>query len=105
MIDEKNQNGWNEYSKLVLKELECLNDNYESLREEMSALRNEVNKNETDSLKRWKSNVDEVFSPSQMKDLRQEVDALKSFKTSAVTIFAVIQFIMALMIALSKLLF
>lgn len=105
MIDEKNQNGWNEYSKLVLKELERLNDNYESLREEMSALRNEVNKNETDSLKRWKSNVDEVFSPSQMKDLRQEVDALKSFKTSAVTIFAVIQFIMALMIALSKLLF
>mgnify|MGYP003441923914 FL=1 len=102
MIDEKNQNGWNEYSKLVLKELERLNDNYESLREEMSALRNEVNKNETDSLKRWKNNVDEVFSPSQMKDLRQEVDALKSFKTTAVTIFAVIQFIMALVMALSK---
>ena len=102
MIDEKNQNGWNEYSKLVLKELERLNDNYESLREEMSALRNEVNKNETDSLKRWKNNDDEVFSPSQMKDLRQEVDALKSFKTTAVTIFAVIQFIMALVMALSK---
>lgn len=105
MVDEKNQNGWNEYSKLVLKELERLNDNYESLREELGGLRHDVGKNETESLKRWKDNVDEVFSPSQMKELRQEVDSLKSFKTTAVTIFAVVQFLMALMVALSKVLF
>ena len=105
MIDDKNQNGWNEYSKLVLKELERLNDSYEGLKEELTALRENVTKNETDSLKRWKQNVDEVFSPTQMKELRQEVDALKSFKTTAVTIFAVIQFAMALLVALSKFLF
>lgn len=101
-MDDKNQNGWNEYSKLVLKELERLNDNYESLKEEMEMLREVVSKNDTGDLKRWKNNIDEVFSPSQMKELREEVDSLKSFKTTAITIFAVIQFLMALLVAMSK---
>ena len=101
-MEDKNQNGWNEYSKLVLKELERLNDNYESLKEEMGMLREVVSKNDTGDLKKWKNNIDEVFSPSQMKDLREEVDSLKSFKTTAITIFAVIQFLMALLVALSK---
>lgn len=102
MEDNKQQNGWNEYSKLVLKELERLNDNYESLRDDVGKIRQEMGKNDTEGLKKWKSNIDEVFSPSQMKELRQEVDSLKSFKTTAITIFAVIQFLMALFVALSK---
>lgn len=105
MEDNKNQNGWNEYSKLVLKELERLNDNYESLRDELVSLRGEVGKHDTESIKKWKDSIDDVFSPSQMKELREEVDSLKSFKTTAITIFAVIQFLMALMVAFSKILF
>lgn len=105
MEDNKNQNGWNEYSKLVLKELERLNDNYESLRDELVSLRSEVGKHDTESIKKWKESIDDVFSPSQMKELREEVDSLKSFKTTAITIFAVIQFLMALMVAFSKILF
>jgi hypothetical protein len=102
MIDDKNQNGWNEYSKLVLRELERLNESYETIREEIGALRSDVNKNETETLKKWKNNVDEVFSPTQMKELHKDVSELKSFKTSSMTIFWVIQFLMALMVALSK---
>ncbi len=102
MTDDKNQNGWNEYSKLVLRELERLNESYETIREEIGALRSDVNKNETESLKKWKNNVDEVFSPTQMKELHKDVSELKSFKTSSMTIFWVIQFLMALMVALSK---
>ena len=102
MIDEKNQNGWNEYSKLVLRELERLNENYESLREELGIIRNEVGKNDTESLKKWKNSVDEVFSPTQMKELHRDVAELKSFKTSAMTVFWVMQFLMALMVAVSK---
>ncbi len=102
MIDDKNQNGWNEYSKLVLKELERLNESYEGLREEIGALRHDVNKNETESLKKWKTNVDEVFSPTQMKELHKDVSELKSFKTSALTVFWVMQFLMALLVALAK---
>lgn len=102
MIDDKGQNGWNEYSKLVLKELERLNENYESLRDEITKIHNDIAKNDTENLKRWKMNVDEVFSPTQMKELRTDVDNLKSFKTTATTIFFVIQFLMGLAVAVSK---
>ena len=46
-------------------------------------------------LVKWKDRVDEVTSPSQLKELRDEVEDLKLFRTKAVTIFAVIQFAMA----------
>ena len=45
-------------------------------------------------LTKWKERVDEVASTSQLKDLREEVEELKLFKTKAVTIFAVVQFAM-----------
>ena len=43
----------------------------------------------------WKARIDEVASPSQLKELQKEVDDLKLFKTKAITVFAVIQFAMA----------
>ena len=46
-------------------------------------------------LVKWKDRVDEVTSPTQLKELRDEVEDLKLFRTKAVTIFAVIQFAMA----------
>ena len=46
-------------------------------------------------LKNWKERIDEVASPSQLKELQVQVDELKSFKTQAVTVFAVVQFGMA----------
>ena len=44
---------------------------------------------------KWKERIDEVASPSQLKDLQDQVEDLKLFKTKAVTIFAVVQFAMA----------
>jgi len=102
MIEGQNQNGWNEYSKLVLKELERLNDGMESLRDDIDNLNQSLIKNDNEPLKKWKGNVDEVFSPSQMKQLRDDVDSLKIFRTASITIFAVIQFLMALAVAISK---
>ena len=46
-------------------------------------------------LVKWKDRIDEVASPTQIKELKEEVEDLKLFKTKAVTIFAVIQFAMA----------
>ena len=102
MIDEKGQNGWNEYSKLVLKELERLNDNYETLSDEIKKINLDITKIDTDTLKKWKASVDEVFSATQMKELQTDVDSLKSFKTTAITIFFVIQFLMGIALALIK---
>ena len=94
------QNGWNEYSKLVLKELETLGDGIESLRGEIQHVKQEITKmqvkeDKVDELRVWKDKIDDVCSPTQLKDLVDEIENLKTFKTKAITIFAVVQFAMA----------
>ncbi len=93
-------NGWSEYSRLVLKELETLAKSIEGLRGELQEVKQElaamrVREDKVDDLKAWKEKVDEVASPTQLKELVQEVSDLKLFKTKAITVFAVVQFGMA----------
>ena len=94
------QNGWNEYSRLVLKELESLADNMDALKAEFQDVKQEIAKlqvkeDKVDELRSWKEKIDDVSSPTQLKELISQVEDLKSFKIRAVTIFAVIQFGMA----------
>jgi hypothetical protein len=94
------ENGWGEYSRLVLKELETLASGIESLRTELQEVKQElakmqVREDAVKEIKIWKDKIDEVASPSQLKDAIKEIEELKLFKTKAVTIFAVIQFAMA----------
>ena len=106
-MPEDNQNGWNEYSKLVLKELETLSDGIDGLKTELQEVRQDIAKiqvreDRIDELRVWKEKVDEVISPTQLKDLVQSIDELKVFRTKAVTVFAVVQFGMAAYIWLMK---
>tara|TARA_R110000824_G_scaffold36682_1_gene113674 strand:+ start:1014 stop:1340 length:327 start_codon:yes stop_codon:yes gene_type:complete len=99
-MSNDHQNGWNEYSRLVLKELETLSDGIESLRDELHSVKQEIAKmqvreDKVDEIRLWKDKIDEIYSPSQMRDLRDQVSDLERFKTKAVTVFAVIQFLMA----------
>ena len=94
------ENGWGEYSRLVLKELETLasgieklNDNINEMKREIAEMRAKEDK--VHELVKWKQRVDEVTSPTQLKELQDQVEDLKLFKTKAVTVFAVVQFIMA----------
>ena len=96
----KDQNGWNEYSRLVLQELERLSDNIDSLKGELQEVRQEIAKmqvreDKVEEIKLWKEKIDEVASPTQLKELTNDVDDLKTFKTKAVTVFVVVQFLMA----------
>ena len=107
-MSNDSQNGWNEYSRLVLKELETLSDGISALREEISDVKQEIallkqKEDRVDEIKAWKEKIDEVASPSQLKALTQEVETLKTFKTKAVTIFAVVQFAMAAIMFAMKL--
>ena len=95
-----NDNGWGEYSRLVLKELETLASGIDSLRVELQDVKQEIAKmqvreDKVQEIVKWKDRIDEVASPSQLKDLQDQVEELKLFKTKAVTIFAVVQFAMA----------
>ena len=94
------ENGWGEYSRLVLKELETLATGIESLRGELQEVKQElakmqVREDKVQEIVKWKERIDEVASPSQIKDLQVQVEDLKLFKTKAVTVFAVVQFAMA----------
>tara|TARA_B100000029_G_C17019800_1_gene758090 strand:+ start:104 stop:430 length:327 start_codon:yes stop_codon:yes gene_type:complete len=101
------QNGWNEYSRLVLKELETLSDGIDNLKDELQTVKQEIAKmqvreDKVDELRSWKEKVDEIYSPSQMRDLRDQVADLEKFKTKAITVFAVIQFLMAAVLFVEK---
>jgi len=101
------QNGWNEYSKLVINELERLNEGISNLNGEIQSLKKEIGelKGKEESvkeLKSWKQAVDEVASPTQLKELSNNVSELKTFKTQAVTIFLIVQGLVGLSLALLK---
>ena len=105
-MSDASQNGWNEYSKLVLKELETLAVGIESLRVEVSELRTELvsikhNEDKVQELREWKSKIDDVASPPQLQEALKEIEELKLFKTKAVTVFAGVQFLMAALVAWS----
>jgi outer membrane murein-binding lipoprotein Lpp len=94
------ENGWSEYSRLVLKELETLASSIQSLNSEIQDLKQEIarmreREDRVDELRAWKEKIDEVASPTQLQTLTREVEELKMFKTKAVTVFAVVQFGMA----------
>lgn len=96
------QNGWNEYSRLVLKELETLSKGITNLSTEIQEIKKEIallkdREDKVDELKIWKESVAEIVSPSQLKDLVKEIQELRAFKTKAITIFAIVQFVLAVL--------
>ena len=100
-------NGWDTYSKLVLKQLETLATGIEALRGELQDVKEQLTElkakeDRVEELRGWKSKIDEVLSPTQLKELSEQVADLNLFKTKAITVFAVIQFLMATMIWYTK---
>ena len=101
-------NGWETYSKLVIQQLETLAGGIEALRIELQDVKNQLTElkareDRVQELKAWKEKIDEVASPTQMKYALKEIEELKLFKTKAVTVFAVVQFLMAAVLAYSEL--
>ena len=95
MDDQNTATVWN----MVLKQLSDLNASMNELRQEIHELKAELaelrgKEAKVDEVKEWKNKIDDVCSPSQLKDMRSEVEDLKLFKVQAITVFAVVQFIM-----------
>ena len=107
MPSESSISGWESYSRLVLQQLESLTKGIEALRDELQDVKQQlaelkVKEDKVQELKAWKDKMDEVISPTQLKSALLELEDLKLYKTKAITVFAVVQFIMATAIALSK---
>ena len=97
--------GWKEWSKHVLKELERLNESQETLRNKIEEVQQSITELKGDrtgleDLKTWKKEIDEVVSPTQLKVLHDKVLELEKFRIKAVTIFAVLQTAFGIAIAI-----
>ncbi len=100
-------NGWENYSKLVLQQLETLSGGIDALRVELQDVKYQLTElkareDKVQELKAWKDKMDDIASPPQLKVALQEIEELKLYKTKAMTAFMVVQFIMATAIALSS---
>jgi len=100
-------NSWDTYSKLVLQQLETLSSGIEALRTELQHVKEQLTElkakeDKVDELKAWKEKMDDVASPPQLKTAIQDIEDLKLFKTKAVTMFMVVQFLMGAALAFSK---
>ena len=100
-----NDAGWETYSKLVLQQLESLSNGIEGLRQEFQDVKSQLTElkakeDRVKELRIWKEKMDDVVSPSQMKNALRELENLKTFKTKAVTIFMVVQFAMGIALAI-----
>ena len=98
-MSSESQNGWNEYSKLVLKELQTLSNEIDHLSEQIGDVKKEIiemkgREDRVSNLIQWKDKVDEVATPTQLRDLSKQVEDLKKFKIQSVTIFSVVQAVM-----------
>jgi TolA-binding protein len=100
-------NGWETYSKLVLQQLENLNQGIVDLRSEMQELKGQLTElkakeDRVQDLKAWKDKIDEIASPTQLKTAISDIEELKMYKAKAVTTFMVVQFLMATALAVAK---
>ena len=97
--------GWDQYSRLVLQQLESLSSGVDALRIELQDVKNQLTElkakeDRIQDIKAWKDRIDEIASPAQFKVALHELDELKEFKTKSVTIFMVVQFAMGTALAM-----
>lgn len=96
---------WSVWSKHVLKELERLNAGQDQIKHDIQDLKNSLQRvavleNQLRDIKQWKDNVTEVYSPTQLFEHKREVEQLKTFKTKFITVWAVVQFVISIALAL-----
>lgn len=120
----ESNNGWNEWSKYVLKELEKLGEICDSLADEINGLNVELTKisgikHAINELKEWKTSVEETTNLNDLQSLKQfyinnkdvkesldsiketlkkyeeQLDDYKKFKTKVYAIAGVLSFLLA----------
>lgn len=99
-IENEHKSDWSEYGRLVLKELERLNDGQEAIRRDIESKFKEMNERlsvlqnlerTTDELKEWHDKVNDVWSPTQMKEAKDELYAQKNKWTWIIAIITFVQ--------------
>lgn len=105
----ENKDTWADYSKLVLKELERLNENHEKMRSDFDTRLNEMNLklNDVKGIEKsvnqnseWIQKVNDIWSPVQMKEAKDELYRQKNRWVAVIAIMSFIQIIMGVILSL-----
>ena len=112
MMAEENENisrnGWSEYGRLVLAELQRLNQGQDDMKKDLDAkfleLNNKIsafNTLEKDiaELSAWKKEVIEVWSASQMKQSKDEIYKQKGYYQRVIGIVITVNILFTILIA------
>ena len=100
---------WEEYSKLVIKELENLNLNQKELKNDLDEKFNKLNikftkfesvQKDVDDQEVWIRKVNEIWSPTQMKESKDELYKQKGRWIALIAIYTVVQLIVGFVIAI-----
>ena len=114
MEEDISKHGWSEYGRLVLKELERLNDGQDKLRQDFDKKFNALNEKITEfksteqdvkDLKEWRGKVTEVWSPSQMKEVKDELYNQKNKWAKVIGVIIALQILFTLFVAFKDKLF
>jgi hypothetical protein len=102
------QNGWSEYGRLVLAELQRLNQGQDDMKKDLDAkfleLNNKISEfttveKDVADLQEWKEKVVEVWSSTQMKQSKDEIYKQKGYYQRVIGIIIAVQVIFAIAMA------
>ena len=98
------KNGWTEYSHLVLNKLDELHNDYKDIKRSLDVINERLTKLEssqkdTEELQQWQKNVTDAWSPTQMKEAKDELYKQKEKWTGAWFIFIGMQMAWAAIVA------
>jgi hypothetical protein len=103
------KDSWGDYSKLVLKELERLNENHEKMRSDFDLRLNEMNLklNDVKGIEKsvnqnseWIQKVNDIWSPVQMKEAKDELYRQKNRWVAAIAVMSFIQILVGIVISI-----
>ena len=102
------KNGWSEYGRLVLAELQRLNQGQDDMKKDLDSKFLELNdrisafntlEKDIDELNSWKKDVVEVWSASQMKQSKDEIYKQKGYYQRVIGIIIALQVVFTLLMA------
>jgi hypothetical protein len=82
--------------------IETIKHSVDSLKKWKEDVERELPVSDMIAMKEWKGKVDEVVSPTQLKEYITEINNLKTFKTKATMIWVVIQAVVFILLFLDK---
>jgi len=102
------KNGWSEYGRLVLAELQRLNQGQDDMKKDLDAkfleLNNKISafntlEKDIEELKNWKKDVIEVWSSTQMKQAKDEIYQQKGYYQRVIGIVIAVQIVFTILMA------